>query len=176
MKSTLRQHPTVTGVIAIFLALSAVLAVLRWAVDAPAHAQEPTVLQAQRVEDVKFSKPGNNTWYQCASLSVPAGTWRLSYRVVAYSSRPKADTGTVSAITTLSASPTSATDRRLTSIARVGGNSYRLIATESGSATATLEQPTTFYLLIQESEGNNWDSLQCLGGAWSPTTITAERA
>lgn len=160
--------------------MKALIAVLLLAVtfgvySAGAVSTGPFVLEATSAQDVKFSKPANNTWYTCAKLDVPAGKWRISYRVVAYSSRPKKDTGTVSAITTLSTQQGAVTDRDLLSMSRIGGNSYRLIATESAEKVVTLAEPTTFYLQISESEGNGWDSLQCLGGAWSPTIITAEQ-
>lgn len=156
------------------IAAALVLFALYGAYSAQAVSTGPYVLEATSAQDVKFSKPANNTWYTCAKLDVPAGKWRISYRVVAYSSRPKKDTGTVSAITTLSTQQGAVTDRDLLSMSRIGGNSYRLMETESAEKVLTLSEPTTFYLQISESEGNGWDSLQCLGEAWSPTVITAE--
>jgi hypothetical protein len=158
------------------LALAVVFGAAALALMASSQATRsgPYSVDRESPVDVKFSKPANNTWYTCASLEVPAGTWRLSYRVVAYSSRPKTDTGTVSAITTLSSVQGVQTDKRFTSMARVGGNSYRLVATESASEVVTLAEDTTFYLMLSQSEGGNWDSLQCLGASWSPTRIRAE--
>lgn len=121
--------------------------------------------------DVKYDHPADKTPYPCGSLTVAAGTWRISYRVMAYSSRPQADLGTVSAFAQLAANGVS-TPEFLTG-GRAGGNLYRAIFTLSAERVVTLLARTTFTLSIFESEGNGWDTLQCLGGrSW--TIIRAE--
>jgi hypothetical protein len=135
----------------------------------------PYAVQTRDVQDVKFHAPANNTWYRVAQLTVPAGEWRLNYRCVAYSSRPKTDTGTIEAILTLSTKQDGVSDPDFTSISRVGGNLFRMAATFSGEKIVTLAEPTIYYLLISESSGGNWDSLQVLGASWTPTIIRAER-
>jgi hypothetical protein len=136
----------------------------------------PAAVQFRGTVDVKFKAPADNTWYECGHLAVPKGTWRISYRAMVYSSRPEADTGTVSAFATLLASTvaTAEVDPDFQVGGRVGGNSYRAIFTLTAEKIVSLASPKTFHLLISESEGNGWESLQCLGER-STTLIRAER-
>lgn len=156
------------------LALLAVLAL-------PAQARENSVVQTVQTTDVKFKAPADNTLYSCASLAVPAGTWSISYRALVYSSRPKIDTGTIEAIVVLSTEqggtwPSPAALVSSLSMARVGGGLFRMVTTAVGGAQVTFAVPTTVYLSVFQSSGNGWDSLQCLGGTWTPTVIRAVSA
>jgi len=139
---------------------------------------EPYAVQSLGLTDTQYKKPVNNQLYTCGTLTVPAGTWRLSYRVMAFSSRPQSDTGTVSAFAQLTPNmqvPGRANfAQEMQTGGRVGGNSFRAIFTLSTQTVVTLYQDTTFTLGIYESEGNNWDSIQCLGGR-SATIIRAEQ-
>jgi hypothetical protein len=143
----------------------------------------PQAFEYVGTTDAKFPQPANNVWNVCGSLSLQPGAYRLSGRAAVYSARPKSDLGTVSAIMALTtaqgiAAPWSGTtwpgDRRLVSFARVGAQSYRMLFTEQVERAIAIDVPTTFYLAVTESEGNNWDSLQCLGASVSPTVIRAE--
>lgn len=141
----------------------------------------PEAVEFVGTTDVKFKQPINNTWYICGQLTLSPGTYRLSGRAAIYSSRTKKDTGTVSAImvlTTDTSAPWSDTypgDKRLVSFVREGGNLRVMVATETVEEVVALSSPVTYYLAIAQSEGGNWDSLQCLGAAVSPTIIRAER-
>jgi hypothetical protein len=138
--------------------------------------QLPLAVQTRDAGDQKIKTPQNNVWYYLNdSLLVPAGTWRLHYSVIAYSSRN--DTGTNEAIVTLSTTPTGETDRDLTRGWRQGGNLWRGFEPLAAEKVITLTVPTTYYLLVKQSSGKNWESLQFLGGNpnGSPTIIRAER-
>ena len=144
----------------------------------PPRAHIPYAVEYRGMSDVKFKNPVNDVGYECGSLTVPAGAWRLSYRAMVYSSRPETDTGTVSAFAILV--PTVPPDAAQADAAlsrtggRVGGNSFRAFWTLSTSFIVTLAKPATFHLLVYQSEGGNWDSLQCTGErSW--TIIRAER-
>jgi hypothetical protein len=132
----------------------------------------PEAVQYRGTADVKYKKPADNTWYECGRLTVPAGTWRLSYRVMAFSQRFEKDTGTVSAFARLTSD--GSTDPDLMVGGRIGGNSFRGIWTLSTEKVVSLAVPATYVLAISESEGNNWSDLQCLGER-STTVIRAER-
>lgn len=134
----------------------------------------PLGVQYLGTTDTTFRQPANNTPYECGRLTVRPGVWRLSYRVMVYSSRPKDDTGTVSAFAYLAAPGIDGLVQDTTTGGRVGGNSYRAIWTLSTSTTVALSRPATFSLVVFQSEGDGWDSLQCLGGR-SSTVIRAER-
>jgi hypothetical protein len=132
----------------------------------------PYAVQTHDATDVKFKKPLNNTLYCGPSLDVPAGTWRLSYRAVVYSSR--LDTGTVDIFATLTTDPTRVTDPDFTYASRdnVG---FRKIATATAEKVVTTVSDATYRLCVWQSSGSSWDSLQILGASWSPSVIRAER-
>lgn len=138
----------------------------------PARVSVPEAVEFRGTSDVTFKLPADNTWYTCGQLTVPAGTWRLSARAMVYSAR--LDTGTVSAFEMLSTSSSSVSDPDLMVGGRAGGNLFRAIWTLPVEKVVVLVAPATYYLAIQESEGNDWDKLQCLGER-STTLIRAER-
>lgn len=132
----------------------------------------PYTIMVSNNTDLKWKAPADNTWYCGLKLTVPAGTWRLSYRVVAYSSR--LDSGTVDAITTLMwvQDGQQVVEPGWTSVSRDNKGTRKIDTMYASSYITTVGQ--TFALCIEQSSGGNWDSLQMLG-SWSPTYIMAEK-
>lgn len=131
----------------------------------------PLAREYRGTTDVKYKTPADNVRYPCGSLTVPPGSWRISYRVMAYSSRPPSDLGTVSAFAVLTAPGLPVPEFQTGG--RAGGNLYRGVWTLAAERVVTLTDSTTFTLSLYQSEGGNWDSLQCLGER-SNTIIRAE--
>jgi hypothetical protein len=149
------------------------------AVKAPSSI--PVAVQMIDRENHTQGNPAEDVWYPLGgSLAVPAGTWRLSYRVTVYSSRQKSDAGTIESFTTLSTSSSAATDPRFTTVDRAGGNLYRMMVTHDAENVITAGKPTRFYVLVKESSSDSfpWDSLEVqahTGSTLMPTVIRAER-
>ena len=136
-------------------------------------------VQAQTPTTVTFKNPGDNVLNDCGlSLALQPGTWRLEYRGAFYSSRKPDDTGTIEVFASLTSDPTKITDARFTAGTRVRGPEFALVTTLGASNVVVVSQPTTYRVVIWESSGGNWDSLQCLGsdnGNTPPLMIRAER-
>jgi hypothetical protein len=168
------------------VALGAVAMVLGPRFEQPAGAAKPVssvplAVQTIDPENHTQGNPAEDYWYALGgSLVVPAGTWRLSYRVTVYSSRQKIDPGTIESFTTLSMSNTAATDPRFTHVERAGGNLYRMMVTHQAENVVTVKAATRWYLLVKESSSDSfpWESLEVqahTGSTLMPTVIRAER-
>lgn len=137
-----------------------------------------SVFRSVNPTDQKVKSPVNNTWYWLGdklTISTP-GKYRLSYTVMTYSSR--LDTGTTEAIVTLSTKQDGSVIDRLFNRAwrqRAKGTAGAEILQASNDVVINV--PTTYYLLIKQSSGSNWDTLQFLGenaDIGTPTVIQAE--